>query len=239
MPLDLTSRIRVVLLWTVVAVLAGAPRSAAAFDSDLFVICGSEFAIFDRFGPDGRILHVVPWTDEGELEVAGTVVMPGTQPHHWAIYGRYVVVRTWNDLYVYQVDDAFQPRLVHASQIDEARPISGGTTAIELSGSVVRAYGVERMVVLDLEACADECAPVVEAAVTPPSVPGAVSSCEIHKGGRIFALTRARTEGRGIVYHDLFLTRRRTDPRGLSIEVAFQPESILYLGTQAETVFGS
>jgi hypothetical protein len=61
------------------------PESDLAFDSDLTVVCGEDFAVFDRFVPNGRILNVVPWVAEGELAVAGSVEMPGSQPHQWAI----------------------------------------------------------------------------------------------------------------------------------------------------------
>jgi hypothetical protein len=221
-------------LW-LLAMLAAVPPTDAAFDSDLTVTCGQDFAVFDRIVPNGRLLHVVPWDREGELEVAGSVDMPGTQPHQWAIHDEHVVVRTWNDLYVYRVDLDFQPRLIHSRQIDERRPNVGGTVAMDVSGSMVRVYGVERMIALDLSSCAEQCESTVEAAQTPPPEPAPLPRCEIHKGDRLYALTVADTRARNAIYHDLFLTRRRTDPAGRRISEAFEPESILYLGTRIET----
>jgi hypothetical protein len=73
--------------------LVASPAMLAA-DSDLWVQCHQEFAVFDRIVPGGRELNVVPWTTEQDLRVAATVQMPEGQPHAWAIYNRYVVVRT-------------------------------------------------------------------------------------------------------------------------------------------------
>ena len=222
-------------LWLLVMPVPGQPTDAAVRDSDLAVTCGQEFAVFDRDLPSGRTLNVVPWVLDGDLQVAGTVEMPGTQPHAWAIHGELVIVRTWNDLYVYRVDAAFQPQLQYSVQIDDVRPSSGGTVAISLTGSVVRAYGVESMVVLDLNSCAERCEGTVQAAAPPPRQATAPQRCGVHRGDLLFALTIADTPGREAIYHDLFLTRRRTDPTGRLLSEAFVPESVLYLGTRIET----
>jgi hypothetical protein len=234
MAVGLPGRYEYASLW-LLAVLAVVPRTDAAFDSDLTVTCGQNFAVFDRIVQNGRLLHVVPWVREGELGVAGTVDMPGTQPHQWSIHDEHVVVRAWNDLYVYRVDRDFQPRLIHSRQIDERRPNVGGTVAIDVSGSMVRAYGVERMIALDLGSCAEQCESTVAAAQTPPPEPAPLPRCEIHVGDRLYALTVAETRAPDVIYHDLFLTRRRTDPTGHPISEAFEPESILFLGTRIET----
>ena len=221
-------------LW-LLAVLVAVPQSDMAFDSDLTVVCGEDFAVFDRFVPNGRILNVVPWVAEGELAVAGSVEMPGSQPHQWAIQQQYVVVRTWNELYIYRVGADFQPQLLHSSQIDEHRPSVGGTVALEVSGSLVRVYGVERMIVLDLDSCAQQCELAVHAAPAQTPQPAPPTRCEVHKENLLYALTVADTPGAGAIYHDLFLTRRRTDSAGRRIVEAFEPESILYVGTRIET----
>jgi hypothetical protein len=223
-------------LW-LLAVLVAGPPSDTAFDSDLTVVCGEDFAVFDRFEPNGRILNVVPWVAEGELAVAGSTEMPGSQPHQWAIQQEYVVVRTWNELYIYRVGADFHPQLLDSSQIDEDRSSVGGTVALDVSGSSVRAYGVERMIALDLDSCAQQCEMTVHAAPARPPARAPTTPCEVHKEDRLFALTVAETPGSGAIYHDLFLTRRRTDSAGQPIVERFEPESILFLGTRIETGF--
>ena len=55
-------------------------------DSDLFVACGDQFAVFDKFAANGRVLGVIPFVDSGELRIASVIEMPEGQPHSWAIY---------------------------------------------------------------------------------------------------------------------------------------------------------
>jgi hypothetical protein len=126
-------------------------------DSDLEITCGASFIAFDKFVPEGRALNVVPLEETGDLRVAGTVLMPFDQPHRWAIYDDYIIVRTWNDIYIYEIDMAFQPQLIASFQIDDARPNVGGTTAIALDGSLLRAYGTQRTIAVDLSECTQEC----------------------------------------------------------------------------------
>jgi hypothetical protein len=221
-------------LW-LIAALVLTPASSVRFDADLHVECGADFAVFDRFEPSGRVLNVVPWTATGQLRVAGSVAMPDGQPHAWVIHESLIVVRLWNDFHVYSVDNGFQPRLIHSARIDDERSNVGGTVAIELTGSSLRVHGTERTIVVDLDACADACTQPVEPVSNPTSLTDLPRSCRVAREGRLFALTVADTPGDGAVYHDLFLTRRRTDPTGMLVREAFAPGSILYLGTRVET----
>jgi hypothetical protein len=213
-----------------VALLAS-PAPLAA-DSDLWVQCGQEFAVFDRIVQDGRELNVVPWTDEQDLRVAASVPMPEGQPHSWAIYNRYVVVRMWNHLHVYRIGDAYQPELILSRVIDKERGVVGGPTAIQIAGSILRVHGVERDLVLDFESCDDECVISIEppAAVVP--VQDHRPRCAMQRGEYLFGLTEATTRSEGWTYVDYFLTRRRIAVRIAPIHDPFRPESSLYLGTR-------
>jgi hypothetical protein len=208
------------------------PIADGSFDSDLAVICGPDFAVFDKFGPAGRMLHVVPLTTEGELRIAGSADFPGTQPHQWLIWNAYVVVRSWNEIYIYRVDNLFQLELIHSSRIDEDRPPVGGTLAIEIEESFLHVYGVQTKLTVSLDSCEGGCRVEKEAVAEPPRVPGFFPRCEVQKEGYLFALTRAETRSAGPVFQDWFLSRRRLIPtEGPGLD-SYQPESLLYLGTR-------
>ena len=206
-------------------------------DSDLQITCGPEFAVFDRFVPGGRMLNIVPWVNAGNLTVAATTQLPSGQPHRWAIYERYVVVRMWNDVYIYRLDDVFQPRLVTSARIDDDRSNVGGTTEIRVDGSVLSVYGITRTLRLDLASCTPRCELRPGGVAGPPPQAVTQERCSVARNGLLFAESRTTTSGNKAVYHDLSLTRRRTNPLGVRpAENPFAPTSILYVGTRLETV---
>jgi len=205
-------------------------------DSDLELTCGPEFAVFDRLISNGRTLNVVPLGDDGELTVVATIQMPPGQPHVWAIHDRHVVVRMWNDFYVYRLDQALRPELVASAQIDRQRSNVGGTTAIRLSGSVLTVYGINATLRLDLATCVQACEPRQTPTETPPAA-AASQRCSVKRGDVLFAESVATTRGDKALYHDVFLTRRRTTSIGVRlVDDPFRPTSVLYLGTRLETV---
>jgi hypothetical protein len=207
-------------------------------DSDLFVACGDQFAVFDKFAASGRVLGVIPFVDSGELRVASAIDMPEGQPHSWAIYREYVAVRTWNDVQMYRVGQQFKAAFLGRFQIDESRPTVGGTVAMELRGSVLRAYGVKNMLEFDLSQCSTRCIPRTTAVERPPDEPLRQSRCSVIRRGFVFAESEATTANvQGIIYHDIVLTRRKRNPdKGAPIQNPYRPESILYLGTRIETI---
>jgi hypothetical protein len=143
----------------------------------------------------------------------------------------------WNDLHVYRLDQAFQPRLVFSALIDVERPNVGGTTAIFLNGSILTAYGVNRTLTLDLATCAQVCEPKLGPAADPPPVAPTLLPCSVAQGEVLLAESVATTRGNKVLYHDVFLTRRRTSPVGVRlVDNPFGPTSLLYIGTRIETV---
>ena len=213
------------------------PLGAGA-DSDLALTCGPDFAVLDRgVGTDRRLL-VVPWNEEGELRVSGSVAMESDQPHRWLIHGSYVVVRSWNHLHVFRVGADSVPTKVLSTQIDQSRGNVGGTLHIEVVGTVVRAYGVARVLEVDLAECSrTSCAahPVAFSEAPRETVPPPM--CQVRRGDLLFASSVASTHGEGTIFHDVLLTRRNVGfdhlDRGAN---PFGPESILYLGTRIETI---
>jgi hypothetical protein len=207
-------------------------------DSDLSVACGDQFAVFDKFTVSGRVLGVIPFVDSGELRVASTIGMPDGQPHRWAIYREYVAVRTWNEVQLYRVDRHFKTALLGRFQIDESRPNTGGTIAIELRGSVLRAYGVKNTLELDLSQCSTRCSPRTTSVERPPDEAVHQSKCSAIRRGFVFAESEATSANvEGIIYHDVVVTRRKRDlNRDTPVQDAYRPESILYLGTRIETI---
>jgi hypothetical protein len=210
--------------------LFASPATLTA-NSDLWVQCGQEFAVFDRMVPGGRELNVVPWTTEQDLRVAATVQMPEGQPHAWAIYNRFVVVRMWNHVHVYRIGDGYQPQLILSHMIDKERGVVGGPTAIQIVGSILRAHGVERDLVLDFDSCVDDC--VVS---KPPAAEVPVQEhrphCSVQRGEVLFGLTEARTRSEGGTYIDYYLTRRGIVAQVAPIHDPFRPDFSLYLGTR-------
>lgn len=212
--------------------LFATPATSMA-DSDLWVQCGQEFAVFDRMIPNGRELNVVPWTTDQDLHVAATVQMPEGQPHAWAIYNRYVVVRMWNHIHVYRIDDAFHPELILSHMIDNERGVVGGPTAIQVVGSTLRAHGVDQDLTLDLRSCEDECVVSIEPpAEEVPAQRHHRPRCSARHGETLFGLTEARTRTEGGTYIDYYLTRRSIDGHTAPIHDPFRPEDSLYLGTR-------
>jgi hypothetical protein len=211
---------------------------ALGADSDLALTCGPDFAVLDRgVGADRRLL-VIPWEEQGELRVAGSVAMESDQPHRWLIVGSHVVVRSWNHLYVFRVGSDYAPTKIFSSQIDGSRGSVGGTVHVEVEGTVVRAYGLARVLEVDLAecdrtACAAHSAPLRGA----PGDAVPTQSCRVKRGSLLFASSVASTQGEGTWYHDLLLMRRNVGLNNL-VEGPnpFGPESILYLGTRIETV---
>jgi hypothetical protein len=204
-----------------------------AADSDLWIACSEEFAVFDRLMPSGRQLHVVPWTDPEDLRIAATTQMPEGQPHAWAIYRRYVAVRTWNDLHIYHVDDRFHPQLILSQRIDDDRGYAGGPTAIEVRGSILRAYGVQWDIEIDLDSCATECVVQFEAPAETVPRQDHMPRCSVRRGDVLFALTEATTRHDTLTYIDVYLTRRRVSLEGVAlIDNPLRPETTLYLGTR-------
>jgi hypothetical protein len=207
-------------------------------DSDLFVACGDRFAVFDKFTAGGRVLSVIPFVDSGELRIASAIDMPQGQPHSWAIHGEYVAVRTWNDVQLYRVGQQFKPTLLGRFQIDESRPSVGGTVAMELRGSVLRAYGVKNMLEVDLSQCPTRCIPRTTAVEPPPDEAVSQPKCSVIRRGFVFAESEATTANiQGVIYHDIVVTRRKQAPeKGAPVQNPYRPESILYLGTRIETI---
>ena len=217
------------------AVLCGVALFASpaplAADSDLWVQCGQEFAVFDRMVPGGRELNVVPWDTEQDLRVAATVQMPAGQPHAWAIYNRYVVVRTWNHIHVYRIGDAYQPQLILSHMIDVERGTVGGPTAIRIVGSILRAHGVAQDLIVDLDACEHECPVSMEPPAAEVPMQQHRPRCSVQRDEFLFGLTEATTRSEGGTYMDYYLTRRRIVARAAPIH-EFRPEYSLYLGTR-------
>jgi hypothetical protein len=207
-------------------------------DSDLFVACGDQFAVFDKLTAGGRVLNVIPFVDSGELRVASAIDMPAGQPHSWAIYGEYVAVRTWNDVQLYRVAQRFKATLLGRFPIDESRPNVGGTVAMELRGSVLRAYGIKNMLELNLSQCSTRCIPRTIAVERPPDEAVRQSKCSVIRRGFVFAESEATTDNiQGMIYHDIVVTRRKRDhDKGAPVRDPYKPESILYLGTRIETI---
>ena len=164
--------------------------------------------------------------------------MPEGQPHSWVIYRDYVVVRTWNDVQLYRVGPQFKAALLGRFQIDESRPNTGGTVAIELRGSVLRAYGVKNVLEFDLSQCATRCIPRTTAVERPPDETVRQSRCSVIRRGFVFAESDSTTTNiQGIIYHDIVITRRRRNPdQDAPGRNPYRPESTLYLGTRIETI---
>jgi hypothetical protein len=201
--------------------------NALAADSDLAIVCGHEFAAFDRFTPQGRELRVVPWSTEGDLQIAGTTHMPEGQPHAWSIYQRLIIVRTWNDLYIYRVNAQHDLEMILSRKIDHSRGITGGPIAIQVTGNVLRAYGVEHDVVVDLDTCDDDC--VAERVAAAPTIPEQLvpRRCFVRKGDTLFAVTEGSTRDGYGTYIDFFLTRRSLSVEGArNMSNPFRPESM-------------
>lgn len=214
-------------------VTAATPHGAGA-DSDLALTCGPDFGVFDRGLTTQRRLYVVPWREEGDLVVSGSVLMDADQPHSWLIYGRFVVVRSWNDIHIFRIDENFLPAKIFTSPIDDARGNVGGTVEVELVGSVVRAYGTTRVLEVDLNRCGDSCTSRTAAFAEPPQSTRRPPVCRVRRGDLEFASVTTTMRGDAGVFHDLLLTRR--DLRASAGQDRFRLESLLYLGTKLETV---
>ena len=149
-----------------------------------------------------------------------------------------MAVRTWNEVQVYRVGQQFKAAFVGRFQIDESRPNVGGTVAMELRGSVLRAYGIKKMLELDLSQCSTRCIPRTTAVERPPDDPKRQSRCSVIRRGFVFAESEATTANvQGIIYHDIVLTRRKRNPdKGAPVRDSYRPESILYLGTRIEAI---
>jgi hypothetical protein len=211
--------------------LVASPATLAA-NSDLWVQCHQEFAVFDRIVPGGRQLNVVPWTTEQDLRVAATVQMPDGQPHAWAIYNRYVVVRMWNHIHVYLIGDAYQPQLILSHMIDKDRGAVGGPTAIQIVGSSLRAHGVEQDLILEFDSCGDECVVSMEPPAAEVPMQQHRPRCSVQRDEFLFGLTDATTRSEGWTYIDYYLTRRRIVAEAAPNHDPFRPEFSLYLGTR-------
>jgi hypothetical protein len=218
-----------------IGVMIGAASHALA-DSDLAVACGDRFAVFDRFESAGRMLGVIPFVDSGPLAIASAVRMPEAQPHRWAVYRDYAVVRTWNEVQIYRIDQKFNAAMLGRFLIDDSRPNVGGTTAIELKGSVLRAYGVKNMLELDLVQCSAQCKSRTIPVTRPPAEPTRRPRCSAVRGNFIFSESEALSDNvGGIIYHDVLVTRRRR-PADVPDAIRHRVDSILYLGTSIETI---